>query len=91
MDRRDCKPRKMAFNSSFQNGALLSERDRRARDKDAGRSATGATEDTASCRPARTRRPKLYFETSPKVGVLLPQCSVDRRIRSPLAQGAGSP
>ena len=77
MDRRDCKPRKMATDSSFQDDALLSGRDRRVRDKDAGRlrgSATGSTEDAASRRPARTRRPKLHFETSSEVGVLLPLC-----------------
>ena len=62
----DSKP-----NSSFQDDALLSRRDRLARGKDAGRllsSATEATEEAASRRPAQTRQPELHFETSPKGG-----------------------
>ena len=52
--------------SSFQNDALLSGRDRRVRDKDAGRlrsSATGATEDAVSRRLARTRQPRVHMGT----------------------------
>ena len=59
--------RELSSNSSFQNDALLSGRDRRVRDKDAGRlrsSATGATEDAAWRRLARTRQPELRVETS---------------------------
>src|ERR1035437_5080806 len=51
----------METNSSFQDDALLSGRDRRVRDKDAE-----ATEDAASRRLARTRQPELHFETSSK-------------------------
>jgi TrmH family RNA methyltransferase len=52
---------------SIQNEGPPTERDGRVRGKDAGSvrsGATGATEDEASCRPVRTRRPQLHSESS---------------------------
>ena len=60
-----------AAEESFQSAASPSERDRRETAKDAGTvrsSATSATEDEGSLRPARTRRPGLHSETSSKSG-----------------------
>ena len=56
---------------SIQNGATPTGHDGRVRGKDAGSarsSATGATEDDASCRVAGTRRPRFRSESSPKNG-----------------------
>ena len=60
-----------SIKNSIQNEVTPAGRDGRVRGKDAGSarsSATCATEDDASCRSVRTRRPQLHFESSCKWG-----------------------
>ena len=78
--------------NSIQNEVTPAGRDGRVRGKDAGSarsSATCATEDDASCRSVRTRRPQLHFESSCKPA--LPAAHRAWPPRQPLLVGVEGP
>ena len=69
LDPRITTPDRLSPKNSIQNEVTPAGRDGRVRGKNAGSarsSATCATEDDASCRSVRTRRPRLHFESSCK-------------------------